>query len=101
MIPVDGGHDSNVFDGLSCVPRTNIFCDFDQSTLAKTEFFDKISKKLNTMQDGQDMQDSMITKPNPQAFVFVRFFIKKQCHQVFGYIDIEIKEDAIYYLPFE
>merc|ERR1712196_296095 len=67
----------------------------------KTEFFDKISKKLNSMQDGQDIQDSMITKPNPQAFVFVRFFIKKHCHQVFGYIDIEIKEDCIYYLPFE
>jgi len=30
-----------------------------------TEFFDKISKKLNTMQDGQDVPDSMITKPNP------------------------------------
>lgn len=67
----------------------------------KTEFFDKISKKLNLMQDGQDIQDSMVTKPNPQAFVFVRFFIKKQVHQVFGYIDIEIKEDCIYYLPFE
>lgn len=67
----------------------------------KGEFFDKISKRLNTMQDGQDMQDSMITKPNPQAFVFVRFFIKKHVHQVFGYIDIEIKEDCIYYLPFE
>lgn len=25
----------------------------------KTEFFDKISKKLNLMQDGQDIQDSM------------------------------------------
>lgn len=68
-----------------------------------SEFFDKISKKLNTMQDGQDVPDSMsklkydysdklfffiVTKPNPQTFVFVRFFIKKQCHQIFGYIDL-------------
>lgn len=53
------------------------------------------------MQDGQDMQDSMITKPNPQAFVFVRFLIQKECHQFFGHIDIQLKEDNIYYLPFD
>jgi len=67
----------------------------------KTELFDKISKKLNSMQDGQDIENSMITKPNTQAFVFVRFFIRKQEHHVFGYIAIEIREDCIYYLPYE
>lgn len=63
----------------------------------KTELFDKIPKKLNSMQDDQDIENSMskylnflfhklilfaylVTKPNTQAFVFVRFFIKKLQH---------------------
>lgn len=28
------------------------------------QFFSKISKKLNCMEEGHDMQDKMITKPN-------------------------------------
>ena len=36
----------------------------------KTEFFDKISKKLNSMQDGQDISDAMITKPNAQIWLW-------------------------------
>jgi len=29
-----------------------------------SEFFDKVSKKLNMMADGKDIPDAMITKPN-------------------------------------
>lgn len=43
----------------------------------------------------------VVTKPNIQAFVYVRFFFKKQSLNVFGYIGIEIREDCIYYLPYE
>lgn len=39
----------------------------------KTEFFNKISKKLNCMSDDSEIPDSMITKPNDNQFVFVRF----------------------------
>lgn len=30
----------------------------------KSEFFDKVSKSLNMMEDGKDIPDNMITKPN-------------------------------------
>ena len=44
----------------------------------KSEFFDKISKKLNMLDDGVDVPDSIITKPNDKQFVFVRFLISIQ-----------------------
>lgn len=64
------------------------------------EFFSKISKKLN-MLDSTDMPDAMITKPNPKEFVFVRFLISMTKYTILEHIDIEVKEDKIYFLPFD
>lgn len=65
------------------------------------EFFGKISKKLNMMQEGQDIPDKMITKPNPKEFVFVRFLVSIPKYTILEHIDIEVKEDKIYFLPFD
>ena len=43
----------------------------------------------------------LVTKPNPNHFVFVRFLVSKARHTILEHIDIEIKEDNIYFLPFE
>lgn len=71
----------------------------------KSEFFDKISTKLNTMEEGKDMQDFMITKPNKQQFVFVRFYVNINAttmrRGLESEFEIEIKEDNIYLLPFD
>ena len=42
-----------------------------------------------------------VTKPNTKQFVFVRFLESKQKMTIMGHIDIQIKEDNIYYLPFD
>ena len=65
------------------------------------EFFSKVSMKLNCMVDGQDIQDKMITKPNPKEFVFVRFLVSIPKYTVLEHIDIEVKEDKIYFLPYD
>ena len=65
------------------------------------EFFSKISKKLNCMEEGQDIPDKMITKPNRQELVLVRFLVSIPKYTVLEHIDIEVKEDKIYFLPFD
>ena len=54
----------------------------------KSEFFDRISKNLNCMEDGRDFSDNMITKPNPKQFVFVRFLISISKISIMEGIDI-------------
>ena len=54
----------------------------------KSEFFDRISKNLNCMEDGRDLSDNMITKPNPKQFVFVRFLISISKISIMEGIDI-------------
>mmetsp|Transcript_17062 Transcript_17062/g.26344 ORF Transcript_17062/g.26344 Transcript_17062/m.26344 type:complete len:186 (-) Transcript_17062:30-587(-) len=66
-----------------------------------SEFFSKISEKLNRMSEDSNMPAYMLTKPNPKQFVFIRFLISKKKHTVLECIDIELKEDNIYFLPFD
>lgn len=67
----------------------------------KKEFFGNISNKLNMMADGTDIPDNMITQPNLQNFIFVRFLNSYQKYTIMGHIDIEIKEDNVYFLPYD
>ena len=43
----------------------------------------------------------IVTRPNPSKFVFVRFLISKSYYKFRGGQELEIKEDNIYYLPFD
>jgi hypothetical protein len=44
---------------------------------------------------------TLVTKPNGKQFVFVRFLTSLNKYTILGHIDIEIKENCIYFLPFE
>ena len=43
----------------------------------------------------------LVTKPNTKQFVFVRFLVDVAKYTVMGHIDIEIKDNSIYFLPFD
>jgi hypothetical protein len=43
----------------------------------------------------------LVTKPNEKSFVFVRFLKSSPKYTIYGHIDIEIKEDNIYFLQFD
>lgn len=43
----------------------------------------------------------LVTKPNSKHMVFVRFLVSYTKYTILGHIDIEIKEDNIYFLPFD
>ena len=74
------------------------------------DFFNKISKTLNKMEENMPEHMSkyfclfwpfLVPKPNSKQFVFVKFLVTMPKITILGHIDIQVKEDNIYFLPFD
>lgn len=68
-------------------------------------FLNKLPSKLNPFQQAEDaetsLDDRMITKPNENDFVFVRFLKDYDVYSLNIDIDIQIKKDTVYFLPYK
>jgi GINS complex subunit 4 len=62
-------------------------------------FLNKIPSRLNPF-DSDTLEDRMITKPNDQEFVFVRFLKDYEVYALNIEIEIKIKRDTIYFMPY-
>lgn len=61
----------------------------------------KIPSKLNPFaNETESLEDRMITKPNENEFVFVRFLKDYEVYSLKVEVDIRIKKDTIYFMPY-
>ena len=62
-------------------------------------FLNKIPSRLNPF-ESENLEDRMITKPNLQEFVFVRFLKDYEVYALNIEIEIKIQKDTIYFMPY-
>jgi len=62
-------------------------------------FFSKMPRRLNPL-EAEAVDDKLITKPNDQEFVFVRFLRDYEIYTLNIQVDIQIIKDTVYFLPF-
>lgn len=73
--------------------------DKGKKTLYNQVFLNKIPSSLNPFKD-DTVEDRLITKPNEQEFVFVRFHKDYEVYSLNIQIDIVIRKGNIYFLPY-
>lgn len=48
-----------------------------------------------------ESNEGIVTKPNSKEFVFVRFLVNYEKYQLLQDIDVELKKDNIYFVPYD
>lgn len=62
-------------------------------------FLGKIPSRLSPF-EGEQVDDKLITKPNEQEFVFVRFLKDYDIFSLNIGVEIQIRKDMVYFLPY-
>lgn len=59
----------------------------------------KLPARINPF-ESETLDDRLITKPNENEFVFVRFYKDYEVYSLNIQIDIQIKKDTVYFMPY-
>ena len=62
-------------------------------------FLNKIPARMNPF-ERETVEDRLITRPNEQEFVFVRFLKEYDSYALNIQIQVQIKKDTVYFLPY-
>lgn len=60
----------------------------------------KLPSRLNPFENSDNVDDRMITKPNENEFVLVRFLKEHEMYMLNIDIEIQIKQGCVYFLPY-
>ncbi len=71
-----------------------------KKTIYSQQFLNKIPSRLNPF-EAESLEDKMVTKPNENEFVFVRFMKEYEVYSLNIEIDISIKENTVYFMPYK
>lgn len=73
----------------------------------QNSFLVKIPSQVNPFakggdtEEGEQVDDRLITKPNESEFVFVRFHKEYEVYQLNIELEIKIIKDSVYFLPYK